>query len=220
MARVEVLARSRYVEGALERAVRRGVDQYVVLGAGLDSSAWRVEGVTVFEVDRAETQEWKRQQLRAAGIAEPEHVRYVALDFAGAELLERLGGRGFDTGRPAFVSWLGASMYLDSAALERTVRVIGGFASGSELLFDYLLPAGERGTDGDMYVSLVGPATAEWGEPWRTFLSPVEVADLLGRHGFGNVRSVRQADAVPAEVWRRQDSLRPGELSRIAHAEV
>ena len=196
----------------------RGIGQYVLLGCGLDSFAYRsplAGRVRVFEVDHPATQEYKR---RIRGVADG--VRFVAVDFGRDSLAEALGRAGFDAGQPALVSWLGVTMYLDESAVEATVAVLGGFAPGSELVVDYMLPAGMRDAAGQMYADLVGQAAAEWGEPWRSVFAPEAMAALLARHGFGPARDVGQRDMIPAAAWNRSDALRPAELSRIAHAAI
>ena len=217
-ARAQVTCRSRYAEDRLADAVGRGVDQYVLLGAGLDSFAYRsplAGRVRVFEVDHPATQDYKRRAWETPG-----DVRFAGVDFGRDSVGAALGRAGFDAGRPALVSWLGVTMYLDEGAIEETVAVLGGFAPGSELVVDYMLPAGLRDAAGTDMADLVGQAAAGWGEPWRSVFAPEAMAGLLGRHGFGPVRDVRQRDMVPAAAWDRSDSLRPIELSRIAHAVV
>jgi methyltransferase (TIGR00027 family) len=216
-ARAQVTCRSRYAEDSLEQSVGRGVRQYVLLGAGLDSFGRRshlARQVRVFEVDHPATQEWKR---RVQGAVAP-GVTFVPVDFTVDSLGERLGRARFDFTEPAFVSWLGVTMYLDEAAIGQTLSVVGGFAAGTELVVDYMLPAGLRDTAGSLYADLVGRASAEQGEPWLSLFGPDDMAVLLGRHGFGLVRDVGQRDMVPAAAWERSDALRPIELSRIAHA--
>jgi O-methyltransferase involved in polyketide biosynthesis len=238
-ARAEVTCRSRYAEDRLADAIGRGIGQYVLLGAGLDSFADRsplADRVRVFEVDHPATQAYKR---RVRGVAGGDGgtaggdggtaggdggtaggVRFVAVDFGRDSLGEALGRAGFDAGKPALVSWLGVTMYLDESAVEATVAVLGGFAPGSEVVVDYMLPAGLRDAAGQMYVELVGQAAAEWGEPWRSVFAPGAMAALLARHGFGPARDVGQRDMIPGAAWDRSDALRPAELSRIAHAAI
>jgi methyltransferase (TIGR00027 family) len=217
-ARAQVTCRSRYTEDSLARAIASGVSQYVMLGAGLDSFAYRsplASQVRVFEVDHPATQEWKRQVQTA-----PDGLTFVPVDFAADSLGDRLAQVRFDFTAPALVSWLGVTMYLDTDAIEQTLAVIGGFAPGSELIVDYMLPTGLRDAAGDMYAELVGQASAERGEPWLSCLSPDEMTALLGRHGFGAIRDISQRDMIPAAAWQRSDSLQPVELSRIAHAAI
>jgi methyltransferase (TIGR00027 family) len=217
-ARAQVTCRSRYTEDSLARAVASGISQYVILGAGLDSFACRsplASQVRVFEVDHPATQEWKREVQTAPG-----GLTFVPVDFAADSLGEGLAQARLDFTAPAVVSWLGVTMYLDADAIERTLAVIGGLAPGSELIVDYMLPAGLRDAAGDRYAELVGQASAEHGEPWRSCLSPGEMAALLGRHGLGAIRDISQRDMIPAAAWLRSDALHPVELSRIAHAAV
>ena len=110
------------------------------------------------------------------------------------------------------------TMYLEESAIEETLSVTGGFAPGSEIIVDYMLPAGLRDAAGDRYAEQVGQACAERGEPWLSLFAPEDMAALLRRHGFGPVRDVRQHDMIPAPLWDRTDSLRPADLSRIAHS--
>jgi O-methyltransferase involved in polyketide biosynthesis len=195
--------------------------------------------VRVFEVDHTATQAYKRRVLGVTGGAgaaggsgtaragtagggggTAEGVRFVAVDFGRDSLGEALGRAGFDAGQPALVSWLGVTMYLDESTIEATLAVLGGFAPGSEVVVDYMLPAGMRDAAGQMYADLVGQAAAEWGEPWRSVFAPGAMAALLARHGFGPARDVGQRDMIPAAAWDRSDVLRPAELSRIAHAVI
>jgi O-methyltransferase involved in polyketide biosynthesis len=271
-ARAQVICRSRYAEDRLAEAIGRGTRQYVLLGAGLDSFAYRsplARQVRVFEVDHPATQEYKRRawaQARAAGGVAGERVGggagergpdgegagvgfagvgfagvgfagvgfagvgfagvgFAGVGFAGVELgRDSLGAglerAGFAAGEPALVSWLGVTMYLAEGAIEETVAVLGGLAAGSEVVMDYMLPARMRDAAGRLYADLVGPATAEWGEPWRSVFAPEAMAALLARHGFGPARDVGQRDMVPAAAWDRSDALRPAELCRIAHAAI
>ena len=172
-ARAQVLCRSRFTEDHLAACVRDGVSQYVILGAGLDSFAYRTElAATVFEVDHPGTQQWKRDRLATAGIPVPDSVSFVPVDFERDSLAARLDEAGFDPSRPALVSWLGVTMYLTQGAISRTLAEMSGFAPGTQLITDYMLPAGLRDETGNTYVNLVAPAAAERGEPWLTLLRP------------------------------------------------
>ncbi len=111
-------------------------------------------------------------------------------------------------------------MHLEESAIEQVLAVTGGFAPGSEIIVNYMLPAGLRDAAGDSYAEQVGQAAAEWGEPWRSLFGPDDMAALLRRHGFGPARDVRECDMHPPPRWERTDSLRPADLSRIAHAQI
>ncbi len=222
-ARGQVVVRSRYTEDCLARGVARGISQYVLLGAGLDSFGCRpglASQVRVFEVDHPASQAWKRAALDRAGIRPAGAVTWIAADLETGSLMDALAVGGFDLSRPAVVSWLGVTMYLTRPAIERTLAAAAGLAAGSELIADYMLPAGLRDEAGDTYAALVAPAAAEWGEPWRTFLSPDDLAALLAGHGFAVAEQVGQREAIGPALWQRRDPLRPARLSMLARAVV
>jgi methyltransferase (TIGR00027 family) len=230
-ARGQVTCRSRYAEDRLASSVAHGVRQYVILGAGLDTFGYRsplAATVRVFEVDHPATQAWKRSGLAAAGLGVPPGVVFVPADLASPGSNEPssdglgpcLRAAGFDFGEPAVVNWLGVLMYLDRDAITGTLAELAGCAPGTELVADYMLTAELRDDAGDQYVELVGPAAAERGEPWRSFFTPTEMGALLAQHGFGSAAHVRQRDAIPADLWRRTDALRPTELSMIVSSHL
>jgi methyltransferase (TIGR00027 family) len=227
-ARGQVICRSRYAEDRLAAAAAAGIGQYVVLGAGLDTFAYRsaLSGqVSVFEVDRTATQNWKRAAIAAAGIEVPAGVAFIAADLGADELgtgvlTDALAAGGFDFGKPAVISWLGVIMYLDRAAVGQTLSALAACAPGTELIADYMLPAALRDEAGNQYVELIGQAAAQRGEPWQSFFAPDEMAALLDEHGFEAVGNIGQRDTVPGRMWQRTDSLRPIELSAIVRARL
>jgi methyltransferase (TIGR00027 family) len=222
-ARVQATCRSRYTEDALSRVVRRGVGQYVILGAGLDSFAYRgglAGRVRVFEVDHPATQDWKRRALAAAQVPVPDEVAFVAADLAADSLAGPLLAAGFDTTAPALVSWLGVTMYLTPDAVAGILTAVGRLAPGTEIIADYMLPAGLRDEAGAVYGELVARASAERGEPWLSCFAPGEMTGMARRAGFREVRNVRQRDAIPAGLWQRPDSLRPADLAVLCHGAV
>jgi methyltransferase (TIGR00027 family) len=221
--RAQATCRSRFTEDQLALAAARGTAQYVILGAGLDSFACRSElagRLRVFEVDHPATQQRKRALLAAAGLAEPPTLTWVPVDFETDELITSLTAAGLDPAAPAFVSWLGVTMYLTAEAIGATLASLSRLAPGSELVADYMLTADLRDADGVAYADLVMPDSERRGEPWLSFFTPEQMTGLLTRHGFTGVRDVRQRDAVSAALWERTDLLRPIELSRLCHATV
>ena len=221
--RAQATCRSRFTEDQLALAAARGTAQYVILGAGLDSFACRSElagRLRVFEVDHPATQQRKRALLAAARLAEPPTLTWVPVDFETGELIAALTAAGLDPAAPAFVSWLGVTMYLTAEAIGATLASLSRLAPGSELVTDYMLTADLRDADGVAYADLVMPDSERRGEPWLSFFTPEQMTGLLTRHGFTGVRDVRQRDAVSAALWDRTDLLRPIELSRLCHATV
>ena len=222
-ARAQVTCRSRYTELAVADALGRGVAQYVILGAGLDSFAYRgaIAGrLAVFEVDQPATQDWKRQRLAEVGLTAPSNARFVPVDFEADSLTSRLVRGGFDLTRPAVLSWLGVTMYLTDAAIGAVIGELGRFASGTELVLDYMLAADLRDDIGNSYVEQVAPVAAQRGEPWLSFFSPPQMTALLNGHGFADVRHIAQRDVGSDAMWCRSDALRPADLSKLAHARL
>lgn len=222
-ARTAVVTRARYTEDRLAESTRRGVAQYVILGAGLDTSAYRPDaprGTRVFEVDRPATQEWKRLRLAEEGITAPGTVTFVPVDLERDSLPGRLAAHGFDPSAPAFVAWLGVSMYLTREAVGATLDAVRAFAPGTELVMDYLLPEELRDADGQAYAEAVMGMAARNGEPWLSFFAPADLTSLLGRHGLEVVEHVGQRECVAPELWERSDALRPSRLACLTRARV
>ncbi len=222
-ARAQVVCRSRFTEDRLAAAAARGVDQYVILGAGLDTFAYRsalAARVRTFEVDQQPTQQWKKRALADAGITARGDVVLVETDFADDALAGALKEAGFDSGRPTFVSWLGVSMYLTADAIGNTLDVVASSASGSELVTDYMLTDDLQDDAGRLYAQQVSAVAAQHGEPWRSAFSPKQMSDLLLAHGLVVREQADQAHAVDAALWDRTDALAPTRLAMLAHASV
>jgi methyltransferase (TIGR00027 family) len=221
--RAQVTVRSRNTEQRLGELAAVGLDQYVVLGAGLDTFAYRsplVGRLRVFEVDHPATQRWKRELLAAAGIIPPQALGFAGVDLEAEPLVDRLAGVGFDPSRPALVSWLGVSMYLTAEAVAATLAAVGGLAAGTELVAEYALPPALRDEGGQAYAGFALPVADQRGEPWLSFFTPEQLSALLQAHGLTVTGHARQRDAIPAALWRRTDALRPLDLCRLASAVV
>ena len=222
-ARTQVTSRSRYTEDGLADAAARGTTQYVILGAGLDSFAYRATRparLQVFEVDHPATQEWKRDQLAKAAVPIPDGTAFIPADFEHDSLAARLHAAGFDQGRPALISWLGVTMYLTQPAISQTLEEISTLAPGTELITDYILPPGLRDAEGQSYADQVAPVAAQRGEPWLTCLAPDQMSALLKAHGFDRIEQVSQQDSISEALWDRADTLHPIRLAMLAHATI
>jgi methyltransferase (TIGR00027 family) len=221
--RLVVTARARYAEDRLAEAVARDIGQYIILGAGLDSFAYRsplAARLVVYEVDEPDTSAWKRAVLDATGVAVPDCVRFVPADLATVPLIDRLVAAGFERERSAFVSWLGVTMYLERPAIERTLHAAAGLAAGSELVFDYALPPSQRDAAGAEYASLAESVGAANGEPWVTMPGLDEARTMLAQAGLDVVGQPLLRDWVDASLWQRTDAIRPTGLWAAAHARV
>jgi methyltransferase (TIGR00027 family) len=186
--RMFLVARSRCAEDALARAVAAGVRQYVVLGAGLDTFAYRnpfpPEQLRVFEVDMPSTQAFKRDLLSRTRIDVPPSLTFVPVDFETQGLPEQLRAAGFDEDQPAFFSWLGVSMYLTRDAVLATLRYVAGRPRGSGVTFDYMLPPNRLPWFRRIGFWLVARRVAKLGEPWRTWFEPEDLERELRAMGF------------------------------------
>ncbi len=215
-------ARSRLVEDRLADAVRDGLSQFVVLGAGLDSFAYRnpYPGLRVFEVDHPDTQAWKRARLEEAGIAAPASVTHVAVDFAASDWFEAVRAAGFRADLPAAFSWLGVVTYLTLDAVRATLKRIGLLPRGSFVVFDYgispdLLTEGQRAI-----LDEAAARVAAIGEPFVTFFDPHDLDVELRAAGFSDVETFGPAELNARYFTGRTDDLRAGGLAWIAVALV
>jgi methyltransferase (TIGR00027 family) len=218
-----LVARSRFVEDELLRCVKAGVRQYVVLGAGLDTFAYRHagsdtgdtrntgdEGLQVFEVDHPGTQRWKQQLLAEAGIGVPASLKFVPVDFERDDLGGALRQAGFQAGRAACVSWMGVTMYLTADAVLATLRTVAGFAAGSCLCFDYRVPAAMLNPVERVIHEIMERQIAALGEPWLSTFEPVQLQRELLELGFSSAESVSPDDLNRRYFARRKDGLRAG----------
>ena len=200
--RLMIAARSRFAEESLAAAVVRGVRQYVLLGAGLDTFAHRNPfadaGLRVFEVDHPATQGWKRDRLAAAGLEPPASLTFAPTDFERQTLADGLAAAGFDFARPAVFAWLGVVIYLTRVAVLETLGCIASLPAGSEVIFDYGVPFAGGSPAQRAFQARREARLAAHGEPWITRFTPAEVAAELTRLGFDELE-----DLGPAEISRR-----------------
>ncbi|HTS78878.1 MAG TPA: class I SAM-dependent methyltransferase [Bryobacteraceae bacterium] len=207
--RAFMAVRSRYAEDQLARATARGVRQYVILGAGLDTYAYRSQsGVRVFEVDHHSTQSWKRRLLHQSGIAIPDAVTFVPADFEREPLDQTLLANGFRLDQPAFFAWLGVTMYLTRESAVGTFRFIASMPAGSGVAFDYVLDPAELSPGLRFRQHLIARAVAGLGEPFRLYFRPSDLAQLLKELGFSAVEDLGPAEIDERYFAGRNDGLR------------
>jgi methyltransferase (TIGR00027 family) len=207
--RAFMAARSRYAEDELAHAVAQGVKQYVVLGAGLDTFAYRNShpGLGVFEVDHPATQAWKREQLQSAGIAVPASLTFVPIDFERQTLADGLKQSGFNANAAAFFSWLGVTPYLTRGASMMTLRYIAKLPTGSGVVFDFaidpaLLNSGQR-----QALDALSKRVARYGEPFQLFFNPGKLQDELKEMGFRRTEFLQGKDLNARYFKDRNDGL-------------
>jgi len=193
--RAAIVARARFIEDLVVEEAEHGVDQYVILGAGLDSFAQRrpelAAKLRVFEIDQPGPQAWKRARLIELGYGVPDWLRLVPVDFeAGEDWLEPLAADGFDLARPAVVVSTGVSMYLTREAIAALLRRIASLAPGSTLAMTYILPLelADPAERPGLEAAVRGARAS--GTPFLSFFTPPEMLALALESGF------READQV------------------------
>jgi methyltransferase (TIGR00027 family) len=220
--RTALAVRSRLAEDEWASARHNGVRQYVLLGAGLDTYAYRhpANGCPVFEVDLAATQQLKRDALRAAGIEAPDTVSYVSTDFERDNLHAALATAGFDLKAPAFFSWLGVTPYLEEQAVFRTIDFIAGCAPGSAVVFDYIVQPSLLAPMERMGLDMLGAKLAESGEPLKTFFDPAQLEEQMRLRGYRMANSIRPEQITERCLKNRADGAQAGNVTRLMHALV
>lgn len=188
-ARSLIIMRSRFAEDELAAAIDRGVTQYVILGAGLDTSAYRsgdrTRRVQTFEVDHPDTQRWKLDKLKDAGIKTGDNVHHVAVDFEHDSLAEQLAAGGFNDNEPAFFSWLGVSYYLNWDSVLGIFRYVASLPSPSQIVFDFVMDDSELSEKERSGIRKIMAFVEQNGEPWLCRLGPTRLQQALHDAGFG-----------------------------------
>lgn len=212
--RASIVARARFIEDLVVEQLARGVDQYVLLGAGLDTFVQRrpeiVSRLRVFEIDRPDTQAWKRQRLVELRYGIPDALKLVPVDFeAGDSWRQKLAVAGFETARPAVVTSTGVSMYLTREAIMALLREVAALAPGSTFAMSFLLPLemAEPAVRPGMEMAEKGARAS--GTPFISFFTPAEMMALAREAGFREARHVSAADLAARYFAGRPDGLRP-----------
>jgi methyltransferase (TIGR00027 family) len=199
--RIFIAVRTRFAEDALAAAFARGAGQLVVLGAGLDTYAFRGplrDRLRVFEVDHPATQAWKRQRLAEAGIPLPASLVFAPVDFETQTLAGGLAAAGFDPAQQTFFTWLGVVPYLTEEAVWSTLGFIASLPNGAHIVFDYSDPPDSLPPDVRAFHDRRAARVAELGEPWINYFEAEKLRARLSRLGFREVE-----DLGPPEIAAR-----------------
>ncbi len=213
--RASIVARTRFIEDLVAEQADRGVRQYVILGAGLDTFAQRrpeiASRLRVFEVDQPGPQAWKRRRLMDLGFGIPEWLRFVPVDFeADGAWWERLAAAGFDAGQPSVMASAGVSMYLTRDAIAATLRQAAALAPGSTLVMTFILPLDRAEPEERPGLEAAEKGARASGTPFISFFTPPEMLTLAREVGFREARHVSAADLTQRYFADRTDGLRPG----------
>jgi methyltransferase (TIGR00027 family) len=221
------LVRSRFTEDCLMEAAAGGVRQYVALGAGLDTFAYRqppwAKDLQIFEVDHPATQHWKRDHLAQMGIPLPANLEFCPIDFEQTTLTEGLARTVFDRRVPTFFSWLGVTMYLTRDAIEATLRFVLSLPQRSEIVFDFSPPhTSMSAADAKAWAEVAAflePRLAARGEPVITFFAAEELQGWLRQLGFARLLLLSSELATERYFAGRRDGLR-AQTPRLLRATV
>ena len=212
--RASIVARARFIEDLVVEHAGKGVGQYVILGAGLDTFALRREEIAsrllVFEIDQPGPQEWKRQRLVELGFGIPSFLHLVPVDFeAGDNWWDRLAESGFLSGQPAVVVSTGVSMYLTRDAIFATLRQVAASAPGSTLAMSFMLPIEMADPEVRPGIERAAAGAKANGTPFISFFMPEEMLALAREAGFKHMQHVSAAELARRYFSGRTDGLRP-----------
>jgi methyltransferase (TIGR00027 family) len=219
--RAFLAARSRIAEDTLAELVGQGLRQYVILGAGLDTFAYRNPWpeLRVWEVDHPATQGWKRERLDKAEIAIPTPEPFVPVDFAQQDLEQALVGAGVDISRPTFFSWLGVAPYLERPAIDALLGFVARASeTGGGIVFDYFIPPHTQPLHIRLLLALRRRRLKKIGEPWRSYFDPADLTAQLRNLGLQDITDFTP-DMITARYFAgRQDGLKVGTIGHVMRA--
>jgi methyltransferase (TIGR00027 family) len=222
--RSTIIMRCRYAEDQLSSALARGITHYVILGAGLDSFAWRRpelgRALQIIEIDNPTTQQWKRRRLEQLGIHKPSNLTFLPIDFERKSLIDGLREGGYPLEKPAFISWLGVTQYLTRNAVLGTLKQVSKLASGTELVFTFIVPERLLDDRERRILSIVKASMSAVGEPWISFFDPDELTSIVKDLGFSQIQSFGGHEANERYFSDRKDGLRVTGVELVMQAQV
>jgi methyltransferase (TIGR00027 family) len=216
--------RARIAEDVLADAIRRGVSQYVILGAGFDSFAYcrhdPASGLDVYEVDHPDTQQEKIARLQQMGVSIPASTAFVPMDFTHDRLLDTLCRHGFERAQPAVFCWLGVTWYLTDQTIDGVLREVASAAPGSQLVLDYILPDRLLDHEQRQVLKALELLASGLGEPGGNCFDPARMAARLTAHNFSSLMDIGAEEGNARYLGGRSDGLRIPEFLHIVSARV
>lgn len=216
--------RSRFSEDSLRKAVDAGVRQFVVLGAGFDTFAYRQprwsRELRIFEVDHPASQDFKRRRLEKMGITAPANLSFCPIDFESVTLEAGLEAASFDAARPSFFSWLGVTQYLTRDAVLATLRFVCGLAPGTQILFEVVPPDSSLPEHERTVAEFAAESSAARGEPWLSRFEPAEMRAQLVQLGYRSCIHLAPEEAQARYFQGRADGLNAPAMAQLLVATV
>jgi len=222
--RASMVARARFIEDLIVEQSERGIEQYVILGAGLDTFAQRrpelASKLQIYEIDQPDTQTWKRRRLIELGYGVPDRLHFVSVDFETSPWPEKLSDAGFDIAKPAVIVCTGVTLYLTKDAVAATLKEIAKFAAGSTLAMTYYLPI-DLMDEEDRPLQLIAEKGANAaGTPFISFFTPAEMLETAREAGFKKVENVSKDDITKRYFAGRTDNFFPASGEEFLLAET
>ena len=222
--RALTIMRSRFAEDEFSSAMERGLTRYVILGAGLDSFAYRhpdlAASMQVFEIDQPVTQSWKQQRLFELGVQQPSNLIFLPLDLSDQSLLDGFRAGGYTAQQPAFLSWLGVTQYLAEDAVFRILQQVAFLAPGTEIVFTYIVPRHTLDGENQRLFTIFTQSVSARGESWATFFETARLARRLQELGFTQIKNLTPEEANARYFAGRTDALSVPGLEHVMRARV
>lgn len=218
-----LFCRTRYIDDVLKTEIRKGIENIVILGAGLDSRPYRIPGITntrVFEIDLPSTQNYKKKRLKKILSSLPTHVTFVPIDFNNQTLDEVLGPKGLDISKPTFFIWEGVTQYITAEAVESTLKYISKACPGSMIVFTYILKSVIDGSSNIEGADAMMKATSKAKVSWIFGLEPSSIKGFLRQYNLSIIEDVGASYYQKKYLKPIGRDLNVFEIERIAFAKV
>jgi methyltransferase (TIGR00027 family) len=220
--RAHIVLRSRFTEDCLSEAVNRGVSQYIILGAGFDTFAFRqptwASKLRIVEIDQPATQAQKLSCLRNTGISIPSNLQFANIDFERESLLDGFKRQGISLTEPSFFSWLGVTMYLQEEAIDAVLKSVACFPVESEIVFTFSQPPEALSEKENKFHVSLSQIVSSSGEPFISFFTPAAIENKLRDIGFKSMGILSSEEAEKRYFSNRPRDLRIYKRSAIAYA--
>lgn len=211
--RASIVARARFIEDLIIEESKKGISQYVILGAGLDTFAQRRQDTAstlhIFEIDQHDTLLWKQQRLIETGFHIPDNLHFVPVDFEKDNWYEQLLKAGFDKNKPAVIACTGVTLYLTKEAITSTLKQIASFERGSTLAMTFYLPIDLLDDEDKPVQEMAIKGAREAGTPFVSFFTSDEILSLAKEAGFKEAKTISTKDMEQLYFINRTDNLVP-----------
>lgn len=221
--RASIVARARFIEDLIVEESKRGIDQYVILGAGLDSFALRrmdiASQLQIYEIDQPDTLAWKQQRFIELGFSIPAYLHFVPVNFETSSWWDALLKKGFNISKPAVVACTGVTLYLTKEAITATLKQLANLAPGSTLAMTFYLPVQLLDEEDKPMQEIAEKGARASGTPFISFFAPDEVLALAYEAGFKKAGTISTKDMEELYFKDRSDKLLPasGEVFLLAN---